>query len=125
MDNNFDFGCHGNEIGNGAKFLCQVLTACKISNKSNGRLLRYCTFIFSLSCSIASVTSCLSENEAKNLQNGDVHLAQIWNISRTIWRIKGGDGSFFVHVLSVELYNLFFTLFHFSFITFFSTGGSL
>ena len=23
------------------------------------------------------MTSCLSENEAKNLQNGDVHLAQI------------------------------------------------
>ena len=34
-------------------------------------------FHFSLSCSIASVTSYLSENEAKNLQNGDVHLAQI------------------------------------------------
>ena len=32
---------------------------------------------FSLSCSIASMTSYLSENEAKNLQNGDVHLAQI------------------------------------------------
>ena len=26
---------------------------------------------------IASVTSCLNENEARNLQNGDVHLAQI------------------------------------------------
>ena len=34
-------------------------------------------FHFSLSCSIASVTSYLSENEAENLQNGDVHLAQI------------------------------------------------
>ena len=30
-----------------------------------------------MSCSIASVTSYLSENEAKNLQNGDVRLAQI------------------------------------------------
>ena len=30
-----------------------------------------------MSCSIASVTSYLSENEAKNLQNGDVHIAQI------------------------------------------------
>ena len=39
--------------------------------------MRYCTFIFSLSCSIASVTSYLSENEAENLQNSDVHLAQI------------------------------------------------
>ena len=38
--------------------------ACKVSNKSNERLLRHCTFIFSLSCSIASVTSYLSENEA-------------------------------------------------------------
>ena len=50
----------------------------KISNKSNVRLLTFdCTFIFSLSCSIASVTSYLSENEAENLQNGDIHLAQI------------------------------------------------
>ena len=39
--------------------------------------MRYCTFIFSMSCSIASVTSYLGENEAENLQNGDVHLAQI------------------------------------------------
>ena len=30
-----------------------------------------------MSCGIASVTSCLSENQATNLQNGDVHLAQI------------------------------------------------
>ena len=28
-------------------------------------------------CSIASVTSYLSEKEPKNLQNGDVHIAQI------------------------------------------------
>ena len=34
-------------------------------------------FHFSLSCRIASVTLYLSENEAENLQNGDVHLAQI------------------------------------------------
>ena len=40
-------------------------------------LLRYCAFIFSLSCNIASVTSYLSENEAENLQNGDIHLVQI------------------------------------------------
>ena len=39
--------------------------------------MRYCTFIFSMSCTIASATSYLSENEAKNLQNGDAHLAQI------------------------------------------------
>ena len=33
-------------------------------------------FNFLLSCSITSVTSYLSENEAENLQNGNVHLAQ-------------------------------------------------
>ena len=32
---------------------------------------------FSMSCSIAFVTSHLSGIEAKNLQNGDVHIAQI------------------------------------------------
>ena len=35
--------------------------------------------MFSLSCSIASVTSYLIENGAENLQNGDVYLAQIPN----------------------------------------------
>ena len=30
-----------------------------------------------MSCRIASVTSYLSENEAKNPQNGDAYLAQI------------------------------------------------
>ena len=30
-----------------------------------------------MSCSIVSVTSYLSENQAKNLQNGDLHPAQI------------------------------------------------
>ena len=61
------------------------------------------------------MTSYLSENEAENLQNGDVHLVQFltlkWNISRTIWRIEVGDGSFFLffifHALSFER-NLFF-----------------
>ena len=33
--------------------------------------------IFSLHCRIASVTLYLSENEAENLQNGNVHFAQI------------------------------------------------
>ena len=77
IESNFDSGCHSNKISNEVKFLCQVLTACEISKKVNRRLLRYYTFIFSLSCSIASVTSYLGENEAENLQNGDVHLAQI------------------------------------------------
>ena len=64
------------------------------------------------------MTSYLIENEAENLQNGDVHLAQIpdleMDISRTIWRIEVGDGSFFCifHALAFEL-------------NFFSTGGSL
>ena len=49
-----------------------------------------------------------SENEARNLQNGDVHLAQIPD-SRTIWRIEVSDGSLFCifHALSFER-NLFF-----------------
>ena len=68
--------CHSNEIRQ-AKFVCSLPPACKISNKSHKRLRRYCTFIFSMSCRIASVPSHLSENEAKNLQNGKVHLAQI------------------------------------------------
>ena len=59
------------------------------------------------------MTSFSSENEARNLQNGDVHLAQIpelkCDISRTIWRIEVSDGSLFriFHALSFER-NLFF-----------------
>ena len=84
-----------------------------MSNKSNKRLMRYCTFIFSISCSIPSVTSYFIEKEAKNLQNGDSILLKFltlkWNISRTIWRIEVGDGSLFCifHALSFEL-NFFF-----------------
>ena len=59
------------------------------------------------------MTSYLSENDGKNLQNGEAHLAQIVdcgsdNISRTIWNIEVSDDSFFA----------FFTLFHLS-LTFF------
>ena len=47
------------------------------------------------------MTSYFSENEAKNLQNGDIHRAQFLtsklNISRSIWRIEAGDGCFFFH----------------------------
>ena len=59
------------------------------------------------------MTSYLRENEAKNLQNGDVHLAQFltlsWDISRTIWCIEISDGSCFAifHALSFELNYLF------------------
>ena len=102
IDNNFDSGCHSNKIWNEAKFLWQVLTACKVPNKSNRRLLKYCTFIFSLSCSIASVTSYLIENEAENLQNGDVHLTQIPDFETEY----------------LERFFAFFTLFHLS-LTFF------
>ena len=44
------------------------------------------------------MTLCLSENEAENLQNGDVHFAQILDFEMEYlennWRIKVGDGSF-------------------------------
>ena len=64
---------------------------------------------------IASVTSYLSENEVKNLQNGDVHLAQIPDFEMRIYRERFGafnevnDGSFFgiFHALSIER-NFFF-----------------
>ena len=55
------------------------------------------------------MTSYLSENGAENLQNGDVHLAQIpefgRNISRTIWRVEVSESSLFCifHALSFEL----------------------
>ena len=63
------------------------------------------------------MTSYLIENEAENLQNGDVHLAQIPDFEMEYLenhlRIEVGDGSFFLifHSLSFEL-------------NFFSTGGS-
>ena len=118
-DNNFDSSCHSNKILNEAKFLCQVLTASKDSNKSNRRLLRYCTFIFSLSCSIASVTSYLIENEAENLQNGDVHLAQIPDFEMEYLENHLAHwGRWWL------VFFTFFTLFHLS-LTFFPTGGSL
>ena len=57
---------------------------------------------------VAPVTSYLSENEAKNLQNGNVHLAQIPDFGieylENHWLIEVSDGSFFgtFHVLSFE-----------------------
>ena len=71
-----------------------------------------------MSCKIASVTSYLSENEAKNLQNGNVHLAQNPDFEMEYLEnhlhIEVSDGSFFriFHALSFEP-------------NFFSTGGSL
>ena len=60
-----------------------------------------------MSFKMASVTSYLSENEAKNLQNGEIHLllnflTLKWHILRTIWCIDVSNSSFFA----------FFTLFH-------------
>ena len=55
------------------------------------------------------MTSYLSEKEAKNLQNGDFHLAQIPDFEmgylETIWSIEVIDGSFFCifHAPSFEL----------------------
>ena len=76
-------------------------------------------FHFLLSCSIASVTSYLSENETENLQNGDVYLAQIPDFEMEYLEnhlaIEAGDGwGFFCicHALSFGL-------------NFFSTGVSL
>ena len=62
-----------------------------------------------MSCSIASVTSYLSENEAKIYKMATSILLKFltlkWNISRTIGRIEVGAGSFFCifHALSFEL----------------------
>ena len=59
------------------------------------------------------MTSHLSGNEAKNLQNGDVHIAQIPDFEmeylENYWRIEVGDGSFFCifHALSCELNFIF------------------
>ena len=98
---------------------CSLLTACKILNKSDKRLLRYYMFIFSMSCRIASVTSYLSENEAKNLQNGDVHVAQIPDFE------VGYLENHLAHWGQWQL--IFFFIFRaFSFeLNFFSTGVSL
>ena len=58
------------------------------------------------------MTSYLSENEAKYLQNGEIHLAQIpdfgMGISRTIWRIEVSKGLFFAFFALSFVLNLFF-----------------
>ena len=48
-----------------------------------------------MSCRIASVTSYLNENEAKNLQNGDVHPAQIADFG--IGYLENHFDAFFFH----------------------------
>ena len=70
-DSCFDFGHHTSEISLPSSNSLQNL------KQIEKRLLRYCTFIFSLSCQIVSVTSYLHEREAENLQNGGTHFPQI------------------------------------------------
>ena len=112
-NNSLLFLNHSNKISNQAKFLCLILTVCKMSNESNKRLLRYCTLIFSMSCMIASVTSYLSENDAKICKMATSILLKFltlkWDISRTIWCIEVSDGSFFCifHTLSFDLNSFF------------------
>ena len=51
-------------------------------------------------CRIASVTSCLSENEAEKLQNDDAQIPYFdMDISTTFSRIEDGDGSYFLAFL--------------------------
>ena len=93
----------------------------KVSNKSNNTLLRYCTFIFSLSYNIAPVTSYLKvKMRLKTYKMAMSILPRFLtskrNISRTIWCIQVGDGPGF--------FLAFFMLFHLS-LTFLSTGVSL
>ena len=58
---------------------------------------------------VASVTSYLNENEARNLQNGDVHLAQIPVFKMAISREPFGA----LRSMMVRCF-AFFTLFHLS-----------
>ena len=67
-----------------------------------------------MSCSIVSVTSYLSKNEAENLRNADVHIAQIPDFEMEYGALRSVRARF----------SVFFTLFHVS-LTLFSTGGSL
>ena len=50
------------------------------------------------------MTSYQSENVAKNLQNGDLHVTQIPDFEmgypRTIWHIEVSDGSFLLFSIS-------------------------
>ena len=119
IDNNFDSGCHSNKIWNEAKFLCQVLTTCKVSNKSNRRLLRYSTFIFFF---VLQYCVC------------DIIFKWKWGWKPSKWRCPSCPNSWLWNGISREPFGAlrsvragffaFFTLFHLS-LTFFSTGGSL
>ena len=96
-----------------AKLTCLLLTACKISNKSNKRLMRYCTFIFQYLAALRLWRHILLKKRLKIYKMATSILPKSltlkWNISRTIWRIEVGDGSLFCifHALLFEL-NFFF-----------------
>ena len=73
--------------------------------KQKTQELRYCTFLF-FQCR-ASVVSYLSENEAKNLQKGDIHPAQVPDFG------MGHLGNHLGALRSVMAYFFaFFMLFH-------------
>ena len=81
-------------------------------NQIEQKISKILYYYFLLFCSIASVTSYLSENEAKNLKMATYilleFLALISDVSRTIWHIEVSDGSFICifHALPFQL-NLF------------------
>ena len=118
-DNNFDFGCHSNEIWNQARILCRVLKACKVSNKTSRRLLRYCTFIFFI-----VLQHCVC----------DVIFKWKWGWKPTKWRCPFCPNSWLWNGISREPFGAlksvmahffaFFTLFQLS-STCFSIGGAL
>ena len=118
-DNCVDFGCHSNEIWNQEASLCQVLTACKISNKSNKRLLRYRTFIFFI-----VLQDCVC----------DIISAWKWGWKPSKWRLPSCSNSWLWNKISQEPFGAlrsvrahffaFFPLFHLS-LTYFLSGVAL
>ena len=87
-------------------------------NKSNKRLRRYYTFIFSLSCRIASVTSYFSENEAETYKMETFILPKFLTLigiprepSGVLRSVMAVFCLFFkkiFHALSIELINFLF-----------------
>ena len=69
------------------------------------------------------MTSYVIENEAKNLQNGDVHLAQVPDLGRN--GISREPFGALRSVMAHFFFFSFFTLFNSFELNFFSTGVSL
>ena len=111
-DNCFDFGCHSNEIRNQAKFLCQGLTACKISNNWTKDSWDIALSFFYCLAGLRLWRPIYLKMRLKTYKMPMSILLKFltlrWDISRTIWRIEVSDGSFFCvfHALSCE-FNLF------------------